>query len=76
MLIIYNMILILGDIYISVDRIKDNAKYEQVKISEERLRVIIHGALHLSGFGDDTKPKKSKMRLLEQYWMNVHQQRK
>lgn len=60
---------ILADIYISADRVADNAKSLGVKYADELLRVIIHGALHLSGFNDNTKSKKQQMRDLEQTWM-------
>ncbi len=41
-----------GDIYISIDRVRENAKSLQVSIQEELHRVIFHGALHLCGFKD------------------------
>lgn len=50
--------MVLADIYISIDRVKENAQSFGIKYSTELLRVIIHGALHLSGFGDKTKRKK------------------
>ena len=42
-----------GEIYLSVDRIKDNAKQLGVSFSEELHRVIFHGALHLCGYKED-----------------------
>ena len=42
--------LITGDIYISLERVKDNARQLQVRYQDELLRVILHGALHLAGF--------------------------
>lgn len=50
-----------GEIYISLDRIIDNAQKFNVPILDELLRVIAHGLLHLIGFDDKTKAKKSKM---------------
>ncbi|HND46884.1 MAG TPA: rRNA maturation RNase YbeY, partial [Chitinophagales bacterium] len=50
-----------GEIYISLDRILDNAQKFNVPILDELLRVIAHGLLHLIGFDDKTKTKKSKM---------------
>jgi rRNA maturation RNase YbeY len=60
---------IVGDIYISIDRVKENADLNTVSYAEELLRVILHGALHLSGFGDKTKAQKTKMRMLENVWL-------
>jgi len=64
--------IILADIYISVDRVKENAQAFGVKYSNELLRVIIHGALHLSGFGDKTKKEKENIRKLESEWMQKY----
>lgn len=41
-----------GDVYISIDRIKENAKKYKVKMQTELVRVIIHGTLHLCGYKD------------------------
>lgn len=54
-----------GDLFISIDRIKDNAKTLDVLYQEELHRVIIHGILHLLGFKDKTDEESQNMRLLE-----------
>jgi rRNA maturation RNase YbeY len=54
-----------GDLFISIDRIKDNAKTLDVSYKEELHRVIIHGILHLLGFKDKTDEESQNMRLLE-----------
>lgn len=54
-----------GDIMISVDRVKENAKLFNVSVQQELLRVIIHGILHLLGNGDKTDAEAAKMRSLE-----------
>lgn len=54
--------LIEADIFISVDRVKDNAEKLGVDFPKELHRVIIHGLLHLLGFGDKTKAEKIEMR--------------
>lgn len=50
-----------GDIFISVDRIKENAEKFEVSFSEELHRVIIHGVLHLCGYGDKLPEEKTLM---------------
>jgi len=50
-----------GDIYISIERVQDNALIYKVSFEEELLRVIIHGILHLCGFTDKTKAEKEAM---------------
>lgn len=51
-----------GEIYISVDRAKDNAAKFDAEFETELQRVIIHGILHLCGYGDKTKAEKKLMR--------------
>tara|TARA_Y100001968_G_C19186414_1_gene632993 strand:- start:91 stop:531 length:441 start_codon:yes stop_codon:yes gene_type:complete len=51
-----------AEIYISFDRVVDNAKKFNVNIDEELKRVIIHGCLHLVGFDDSTQDEKKVMR--------------
>jgi len=54
-----------GDIFISVDRVKDNAKIFNISLEEEVLRVMAHGVLHLFGFKDKTKEEVVIMRQKE-----------
>jgi probable rRNA maturation factor len=54
-----------GDIFISVDRVRDNAKDFGVPFEHELRRVIIHGVLHLCGNGDKTKAQAAIMRQKE-----------
>jgi len=54
-----------GEIYISIDRIKENAFELGVAFRVELNRVIIHGVLHLIGYSDSTKAQKKAMRLKE-----------
>lgn len=51
-----------GDLFISIDRVKDNAKQLNIEFNEELKRVIIHGLLHLIGFKDKTEEDASIMR--------------
>jgi len=54
-----------GDIYISVDRVKENAEAFKESFDRELKRVMIHGVLHLLGFRDSTKEEKEDMRRRE-----------
>jgi probable rRNA maturation factor len=58
-----------AEIYISVDRVKDNAAGFSESTSGEMLRVIFHGALHLCGYGDKTKREITLMRLKESEYL-------
>tara|TARA_R110001592_G_scaffold307299_3_gene581051 strand:+ start:80816 stop:81247 length:432 start_codon:yes stop_codon:yes gene_type:complete len=51
-----------GDLFISYDRVKDNAKKLEVKLIHEIRRVIIHGILHLCGLNDKTEAEEKAMR--------------
>ena len=63
-----------GEIYISWDRIKENAKIFGVSRISELYRVIFHGALHLCGYRDKSSKEKSKMRKKEQYYLTEYLQ--
>jgi probable rRNA maturation factor len=54
-----------SDIFISIDRVKENASKFHITFAEELARVMIHGVLHLIGFNDKTEDEKQKMRLQE-----------
>ncbi|MEE0910309.1 MAG: rRNA maturation RNase YbeY, partial [Bacteroidales bacterium] len=54
-----------GDIFISVDRVKENATSFGVSEREELMRVFAHGVLHLSGLKDATSEEASQMRKAE-----------
>lgn len=60
---------VLGDIFISIDRIKENAKKFGVTESEELHRVMIHGLLHLLGHGDKSKAEKTTMTEKENHYL-------
>ena len=52
--------IIKGDVFVSVDRVKENASTFGVSFNDELFRVIIHGVLHLCGFNDKTVEEKKK----------------
>src|SRR5690606_13537977 len=54
-----------GDIFVSLDRIRENAVTHEVPFDEELLRVIAHGLLHLIGFDDKSPEKAAEMRIAE-----------
>lgn len=54
-----------GDVLLSLDRIRENAKTFGVPVQMELRRVMVHGLLHLLGHSDKSKAKKTAMRALE-----------
>ena len=58
-----------GEIYISTDRVADNAKDFNVDFDTELRRVIIHGLLHMCGYGDKTEEEKLQMRSKEDEYL-------
>lgn len=61
---------IIGDIFISIDRIRENSLKFNITEASELHRVIIHGALHLLGYKDKTLADKKKMTLKEDFYLN------
>lgn len=61
--------LIEGEIYISIDRVIDNAKKYKTEFHVELLRVIFHGVLHYVGYKDKTKNESHIMRQKEEYYI-------
>jgi len=60
-----------GELYISFDRIKENAQKYKISIDNELVRIIIHGVLHLVGENDDSASNKLKMRQKEDMYLNL-----
>lgn len=60
-----------GEIYISVDRVKDNAMQLDQTLSRELQRVIFHGALHLCGYKDKKPADIKQMRAKEDYYITL-----
>lgn len=55
-----------GDIFISVDQVRVNAEQFGSDMADEMRRVMVHGVLHLIGFGDDSSEEKKTMRKMEE----------
>ena len=60
-----------GDIFISIDRVRENALKYEVNFDDELQRVIIHGILHFCGYKDKTKEDKRLMRKKEDYYLSL-----
>lgn len=64
---------ITGDIFISIDRIRENARNFKVSETNELHRVIIHGVLHLLGYKDKSKPDKLLMTQKEDKYLSLRE---
>ncbi len=60
-----------AEVYISLDRVKDNAKTQKTTYREELLRVIFHGALHLCGYKDKSAAQAKTMREKEDQYLRL-----
>lgn len=60
-----------GDIYISIPRVEENAESFEVTFKKELHRVLIHGVLHLLGYGDKTEEEIKQMREKEEEYINL-----
>lgn len=60
-----------GDIFISLDRVRENATELNLSFEEELKRVIIHGVLHLLGYNDKEAADEALMRLKENYYLTL-----
>ena len=58
-----------GELYISIDRVKENASNIKIEYQTELHRVIIHGILHMLGYGDKSEDEKSMIRQKEDYYL-------
>ncbi len=63
---------LIGDVYISIDRVKENAKTEGNLYTHELLRVIFHGALHFCGYKDKKPADQKTMRSMEDKWLKAY----
>ena len=60
-----------GDIFISIERVRENAGIFKTSFKDELHRVMIHGVLHFCGYNDKTKEEKHLMREKEDYYLSL-----
>ena len=60
-----------GDIFISVDRVRENALIYSTSFQDELHRVMVHGILHFCGYNDKTDSEKELMRSKEDYYLSL-----
>ena len=63
--------LVSGDIFISIDRVRENANTFKASFQDELNRVMIHGVLHYCGYKDKSDEEKSLMRSKEDYYLSL-----
>lgn len=63
---------IIGDIVISIERVKENSKKYKVKLEDELRRVMVHGLLHLFGYDDKNEKEKKRIRKKENYYLEMY----
>lgn len=62
-----------SDIFVSIERVEDNAQDQGIPFEQELRRVIIHGVLHLVGFNDKTEAEQKLMREKENAYLSLPQ---
>ena len=62
-----------GDLFISVDSVRENALFYGTEFEEELHRVIVHGLLHLIGYDDHSEAEKKVMRSKENYYLSLRE---
>lgn len=60
-----------GDLFISIDRVRENAEENNVSFSHELNRVVVHGVLHLCGYKDKSESEEQMMRSKEEQMLNL-----
>lgn len=61
-----------AEVYISINRVKENAKFLGIEFNHELHRVIFHGALHLCNYNDKKERDKEKMRKAENFYLKKY----
>ena len=62
-----------GDLFVSIDSVRENANEYKVDFKDELYRVIVHGILHLIGYDDHTPEEIAQMRAKEDYYLSVRE---
>ena len=62
-----------GDLFISVDSVRENALFYGAEFADELNRVIVHGLLHLIGYDDHSEADKKVMRSKENYYLSLRE---
>ena len=60
-----------GDLFISIDSVRENAREYGASFAEELDRVMVHGLLHLIGYDDQTPEQQAEMRSKENYYLQM-----
>lgn len=63
--------LITGDLFISIDRVEENASERSVNFTDELNRVVVHGVLHLLGYKDKSQEEEKEMRSKEDWALGL-----
>jgi probable rRNA maturation factor len=61
-----------GELYISIERVRENAKIYDQRTEDEIARVVFHGILHLTGFNDKNKNDIQQIRNREQFYLSMY----
>jgi rRNA maturation RNase YbeY len=64
--------IVCGDLFISIDRVVDNAEKLSTDYTEELKRVCVHGVLHLCGYNDKSSEEENQMRLKEDFYLKKY----
>ena len=64
-----------GDIFVSIDQVKENAREYTNEFSEELMRVMVHGVLHLTGYSDSTPVEQDMMRAKENEKLRLYKEK-
>ena len=62
-----------GDLFISIDSVRENALFYGVEFEDELNRVMVHGLLHLIGYDDHTEEEQKVMREKEDYYLSLRE---
>lgn len=67
--------IISGDLFLSLDRIKENAILYKISLIDEILRVMVHGILHMVGYNDKTRNERKMMKEKENFYLEKCKQK-